>query len=171
MPKTYDAIATTTLGSDTAVVSFSNIPATYTDLLLTGHLSFSLNDSGLIGTIRNDTSASYSTTVLDAYTTLTSGFETNRTFFRMTGWSHGAGTTFNTPGFFTCHFFSYTNYESYRNIISVGTVKNNSDSMDTTIFANQYRSGSNLTSIQINQGGSASIKAGSVFTLYGIRAA
>ncbi len=34
MPKTYEPIATTTLGSAAATVTFSTIPGTYTDLVL-----------------------------------------------------------------------------------------------------------------------------------------
>ena len=34
MPATYEPIATTTLGSAQATVTFSSIPGTYTDLVL-----------------------------------------------------------------------------------------------------------------------------------------
>jgi hypothetical protein len=65
MPATYESIATTTLGSATATVTFSSIPATYTDLVLIfrGNNSSAGNRAGTI-IFNSDSGANYSGTQL-----------------------------------------------------------------------------------------------------------
>jgi len=38
MPKTYEPIATTTLGSNQTTITFSSIPSTYTDLVIVSNM-------------------------------------------------------------------------------------------------------------------------------------
>ena len=60
---TYEAIATTTLGSTASSVTFSSIPATYTDLVLVS-APIGNGDAQVNMTFNNDTSAFYSDTLI-----------------------------------------------------------------------------------------------------------
>ena len=64
MPSTYEPIATTTLGSTAATITFSSIPATYTDLRIA--LVGSLSGGGNYGNLRfnSDSGSNYSVTIL-----------------------------------------------------------------------------------------------------------
>ena len=63
MTATYEKIATTTLGSANATITFSSIPATYTDLVLAMAIGTS-NQDGIKIMINNDTATNYSNTRL-----------------------------------------------------------------------------------------------------------
>jgi hypothetical protein len=67
MAITYDAIATTTLGGQNSLISFSNIPQTYTDLvvIINGQAMF-ISDA-LYTTVNGNSTAIYSTQTLQAY--------------------------------------------------------------------------------------------------------
>ena len=63
MPTTYEPIATQTLGSAAATITFSSIPATYTDLrlVLVGTSTISANPKI---NFNSDTATNYSQTIL-----------------------------------------------------------------------------------------------------------
>jgi hypothetical protein len=63
MPATYDPIATQTLGSNSASVTFSSIPSTYTDLVLVIK-PINSTPTDLWLTFNTDTSSNYSSTWL-----------------------------------------------------------------------------------------------------------
>lgn len=62
MPTTYDSLATTTLGSNTQTVTFSNISSAYTDLkIIVGNLRMSVdNSSNITLFVNGDTNTNYS---------------------------------------------------------------------------------------------------------------
>jgi len=62
MPGTYEPIATQTLASPSATVTFSSIPATYTDLVLIAWGTLSGNEFGL--QFNSDTGTNYGQTAL-----------------------------------------------------------------------------------------------------------
>jgi hypothetical protein len=66
MPATYEPIATQTLGSAATSISFTSIPATYTDLRLVLY-GVPLNTSGTFASVRlnSDTGTNYSYTYLE----------------------------------------------------------------------------------------------------------
>jgi hypothetical protein len=61
MPATYEPIATTTLGSAAASITFSSIPATYTDLRVV-LLNTTSAGADVYMTFNNDTATNYSLT-------------------------------------------------------------------------------------------------------------
>ncbi len=63
MATTYDKIATTTLGSAATNITFSSIPATYTDLRLV-FVGTGTSSVGLYGRFNNDSGSNYSFTEL-----------------------------------------------------------------------------------------------------------
>jgi len=62
MPATYEPIATTTLGSAAATITFSSIPATYTDLVIVFAGTATANLNPLMS-FNSDSGTNYSTTV------------------------------------------------------------------------------------------------------------
>jgi hypothetical protein len=62
MTATYEKIATTTLGSTTATVTFSSISGAYTDLVLVERLVKSITGGSLQVRFNSDTGTNYSAT-------------------------------------------------------------------------------------------------------------
>ena len=63
MPKTYEPIATTTVATTGNTVTFSSIPATYTDLILVSSARRGINGSGGAGLLcqfNSDSASNYS---------------------------------------------------------------------------------------------------------------
>jgi len=65
MPATYEPIATTTLGSAAATITFSTIAATYTDLRLTLVFTTSVGGANVFFRFNGDTGTNYSYTSLE----------------------------------------------------------------------------------------------------------
>ena len=82
---TYDAIATQTLSSAAASVTFSSIAGTYTDLVLVTSIRKSTTGVSAYLRANNDSGTNYSTTYLyGSGTSAISTRDTNRTFFSTT---------------------------------------------------------------------------------------
>jgi hypothetical protein len=161
MPATYEPISTTTLGSAQASFSFTSIPGTYTDLVAvvvattSGNLKIRFN---------SDTSTNYSNTVLYGIgTTSTSGRNINDSGLAF-------GTTANTlgNGVNLYHFMNYSNTTTNKTALSRG---NDSDGPLVRADVGLWRSTSAITSITFYSSNAVDISTGSVFTLYGIKAA
>ena len=127
----YESIATTTLGSATASVTFSSIPATYTHLQIRG-FARSTVDSQLDTTFNSDTGANYSYHSILGYG---SGVEA----------SGGANTTkiimeamTNTASVFTGYIIDILDYAN----------------------TNKYKTTRNLAGFDSNGGGRVSLNSG-----------
>jgi hypothetical protein len=74
MPQTYEAISTTTLGSNQATISFTSIPATYTDLVCVCVGYGATGGGSIFVKVNSDSGSNYNTNYM--YTdgsTITSG--------------------------------------------------------------------------------------------------
>ena len=174
---TYTPIATQTLGSSAASVTFSSIPGTYTDLML---ISFaqgqaSGGDNRLVLQFNGDTATNYSSTYLIGNgTTASSPRDTNRGQVDNVTQIADSGSSSFSP--FIHQMMNYANTTTYKTILQRGN-----DAGDTTSAYRQvgasvslWRSTSAITSIVIKGlgGNSATgFSTGSTFTLYGISAA
>jgi hypothetical protein len=170
MAVTYIPIASTTLTSNTSSYTFSSIPNTYTDLVLTinSAQTTAATSASSAASIRinGDTGSNYSTTFLyNSNPTVASGRNSNNTF-GLGGRLNESDT--NILGVGTVHFMNYSNTSTYKSFLSRGS--------DTLIYSiayiNTWRSTSAINSITIGTleaGGN--LLAGSSFTLYGIKAA
>jgi hypothetical protein len=155
---TYTPIYSTTLSATTASVTFSNIPTTYTDLVLvvqgtwagTGYEALSLTFNG-------DTSSNYSRTLLNG--TGTSALSSRES---TSNW----GALGNDQSNSILHIMNYSNTTTYKTIISRG----NSASNQVRATVGLWRSTSPITSIT-TQMASNSYASGTTFTIYGIKAA
>jgi hypothetical protein len=163
MTSTYDKIETRTLGSDTATITFSSIPATYTDLVLIASVANNSGGNRAMQMLVNlDTGTNYSTTYL-------SGDGSSASSARTTGTAY-LDTVVTIPGsnFATCIF----NFQNYSNTSTFKTVlnRNGLGSTNTRAVVSLWRSTSAINSIRFQMGGSDLYSTGSTFTLYGIKA-
>ena len=162
MPITYTPIATNTLGSATATVTFSSIPATYTDLVIVSdnigpqaHLYLQFN---------SDSTSSYSNTCL-------SGTGTAADSRRGTIFTSMAITSFGYPQA-TTRSFNNVNIQNYANSTIYKTVLTRSvnTTVGTDLIVGLWRKTAAITSVTISRGND-NFEVGSSFTLYGIKAA
>jgi hypothetical protein len=173
---TYTPIATQTLGSAAASVTFSSIPSTYTDLILIanyGDTETSTDTRCLIqvGNGSVDTGSNYSTTATTGDgTSATSTRNSSRTFF-----DNYTGGSRNTSGYFAINIYQFLNYS---NTTTNKTVLYRQNTTDPTIFTGTsavvglWRSTSAINIIKIlPRTGGINILTGASFTLYGIAAA
>jgi len=171
MAATYELIASNTLSSAAASVTFSSIPATYTDLVLRysarGAASGTLLNLELI--FNGVTSNQYSTTLL--YGGLGSTVDTLRDTSRanalrqyITGNSSTANT-FNSGEIYIPNYLGSTN-KPFSSLSH--TEQNDTSNWIAAVSANLWTNTSAITSITLT-GSATNINTGSSFFLYGIK--
>ena len=176
MANTYTLISSNTLSSSAASVTFSSIPATYTDLVLRISARLAVYASDVAIQFNSDTTSNYSRTTLQGDgATATSGRTSNSTY---TNWLGMANST--TPA--TANTFS--NYELYipnytttgsKQPGGFGVTESNISTGDYTTWitteAGLYRGTAAISTILLDpttpSGGS--FITGSSFYLYGIK--
>jgi len=160
MPATYEPIATTTLGSAAADVSFTSITGTYTDLVLIAVTQIGSSGDYLGVQFNSDTGSNYSRTRLSGNgTTASSERDTSQVRFNF----------YAQP---TSNFaVNILNIMNYSNTTTFKTVLCRTDqaALSTNAYAGLYRSTSAITSIKLI--GPSNFSSGSTFTLYGIKSA
>ena len=163
MPQTYEPIATTTLGTAAANITFSSIPATYTDLrvVLTG----TVNGDTAYMTFNSDTSALYSRTWMTgdgsgAY----SGRGTGENNIRLAGLFTSLINT--VPALITVDVFSYAGSTFKTCLTTLSVDKNGSG--ETAREVGLYRSTTAISTLTLNAGVST-YTIGTTATLYGIK--
>jgi hypothetical protein len=160
MTTTYEKIATTTLGSSSATITFSSIPATYTDIVLIV--------AGTVGSLSNvafqvnsDTGSNYSNTLM-----LGSG--SAATSERGSNLISSPGTVISTgQSVVKLQFMNYSNTTTFK------TVLNNGGHAGSYVGAGVglWRSTSAINSITVlTYNNNSTYQSGSTFTLYGIKA-
>ena len=158
MPSTYTPIATQTLTSSSATVSFSSIPSTYTDLVLV-YSGTAVSSDTMYYRFNSNTSTIYSDTYLFGDGTSGSGRHANYDAII----AAGINTTQSVQ---VINIMNYANTSTFKTTLLRG---NASGTAATVVFAGLWRSTDAITSIQLNI--TANFASGSTFTLYGIKAA
>jgi hypothetical protein len=170
MPSSRVLISSQTLGSAAASVTFSSIPATYTDLVV--RVSGRGTNAGVTGSLlfrfNGDSSTIYSRTRLW-------GDGSSATSDNSSGSNEGNGlsvngntSTSNTFGSAEIYIPSYT--VSQNKPLSVfSATENNATSANIGAIANLYRSTSAITSILLYTSSGTDWMSGSSFYLYGLR--
>jgi len=156
---TYEPIATQTLGSDAASVTFSSIPSTYTDLVLVSDYRLNTGDNFLILRFNSDTGSNYSfTNLYGEGTAAASDRSSNQTSARIGFYGSAQSNSIVS-------IMNYSNATTYKTAVS-------RDNTNTYVVSrvNLWRSTSAINSIVITTA-SPNITSGSTFTLYGIKAA
>jgi hypothetical protein len=158
--KTYETIATTTLGSATSNYTFSSIASTYTDLVLIRAGGISTPDE--IGLRFNgDTGSNYSYTSVSGFT---GGTGTGRGVNQTMGRGGAAWTATNNT---IWNIMNYSNTTTFKTFL-----QRYNDGGDTVGAAvTLWRSTSAINSVQVITLSGANFTVGTTFTLYGITAA
>lgn len=159
MAVTYDAIATTTLGSAVSSYTFTSIPSTYTDLIIVASNGTTSGSGVMTFQINGDTATNYSTTSLEGNGTgAVSQRQSNQAQAYIVGFQ---AASYTSPYISIINFMNYANTSTYKTVIS------RSSSSAASAYVNLWRSTSAITSIQLTAP-STTFTAGSTFTLYGI---
>jgi hypothetical protein len=158
MTATYEKIATTTLGSAAATITFSGISGTYTDLILVA--SGTSTTSSICIRFNNDTSSNYSDTNIFG-TGSSVGSERHSNATKMFG--SVSGSTVFTDVF---HIQNYSNTTTYKSCLIRGSLTTSA----ATAFAGLWRSTSAITRIDLINNNSGDFDSGFIATIYGIKA-
>jgi hypothetical protein len=175
MPSTYTLISSNVLATSAASVTFSDIPSTYTDLVLkvNGRGTDTGNYLSVQLRFNSDTATNYSRTALFGYGPGGSLGSTRGTSLTFTTAMYSANSNDATANTFGNAEFYIANYlvSANKPISSFGVAESNTGQgfIDTT--AHLWRNTSAITSITINPffGGSLNWITGSSFYLYGIK--
>jgi hypothetical protein len=167
MPITYEPIATTTLSTSTATVSFTSISGSYTDLVLVCSIAQAAGNNSLRIRYNSDTGSNYSWTNLQGDGSAASSVRSS---------SQTSGLVAETTGSTSlelaiiANILNYSNSTTYKTHIGRGNRASNL--VDATVGL--WRSTAAITSIELAMGGSFptnNFASGSTFTLYGIKSA
>jgi hypothetical protein len=158
---TYEAIATQTLGSAAASVTFSSIPSTYTDLVLVVNATVS---SGLCNVTMTfgDTSTLYSrTNLIGNGSTAVSNRQTNEALTYICT----VATTSITAGM--AQIMNYSNTTTNKTYLIRDTYAAGSVIQRVGLWRNTAA----ISTIVLGNDGGTNFAIGSTFNLYGIKAA
>ena len=157
------AIATTTLGSSAGSITFSSIPATYTDL----RLVFVVTGVGTIRIRFNaDTGSSYSNTILRGITGAGVLSSRNSSVSNGINLADVIGPSTTIPSIYTADIFSYAG-STNKTLLSSVSADRNGGTGGVGNIVGLWRNTSAITSIVIDSSGN-DYYAGSTATLYGI---
>jgi hypothetical protein len=165
MPATYEPIATTTLGSAAATITFSSISSAYTDLRLV--LVCTTDTGGKSPQIRlnSDSGTNYSMTELtgDGATAATNR-QSNRAQVDL--YYSGTGTSATIPMMWTIDFFSYAGSTNKTMLITRSSDQNGSGEVMTEVSL--WRNTSAIDTILLRLSTTGNYATGTTATLYGI---
>jgi hypothetical protein len=158
MTVTYDRIATTTLGSATASITFSSISSAYTDLVLISNAKATVSGTNLMFRFNSDSGTNYGATMIKGNGTAASAY-------RYSNGTNGQIGEYNNVQFGTyiTNFQNYSNTTTFKTVLTRSNVAND----HTSAWVSLWRSTSAVNSISVVSDG-GNIESGSTFTLYGI---
>jgi hypothetical protein len=158
---TYEAIATTTLGSATASITFSSISGAYTDLIIVGNGTISTVSyfDIQVGNGSEDTGTNYSFTRMIGF----DGTPYTDRYSNATQWQPNLGRV--AIGNVVVQIHNYSNTTTFKPMLS----RDGSDG--TALLFGMWRSTAAINYIKIKGGAGNNIASGTTFTIYGIKAA
>lgn len=171
MPSSRILIASNTLSSSVASVTFSSIPSTYTDLVLrmTARSDISPANPDYFAIVFNGITTNYSRTQLinSVSNTISSASVTNAGKIVSTG--IGSNNTANTFGSAEIYIPNYATTNA-KPISAFGVAENNGTTgAENGIFANLWNNSATISSFVITSLNVANFVSGSSFYLYGIK--
>lgn len=170
MATTYEPIATTTLGSATGTITFSSIPSTYTDLRLV--ITGTMTAGGYLPTFifNSDTATNYSYTELYGQGSSAASLRGSTSAYIWLG--NGGAWSDTVPSFNTIDIFSYAGSTYKTCLYTYLEDRNGSGYVGNGVGL--WRSTAAITTLTLRgwtNGTTALFFAGTIATLYGIKAA
>ena len=159
---TYTPLATQTLSSVAATITFSSIPSTYTDLILVTQSAINTGggqDSQI--QFNSDTSTNYSLTVIRGYGTGVASDKVSNSNLIYLDYSGGSSTTIQDQ--YNINIMNYANTTTYKTILTRYSSAANAAEANVGL----WRSTSAINRIDLSTS-AGSFVIGSTFTLYGI---
>lgn len=165
MAITYEPLATNTLGSAAATVTFSSISGNYTDLVLvTADIINTTNLLGMYIQFNSDTGSNYSRTFIEGNgSSAASSRNSNQTSI-MIGRSYGGDRTMNI-----FQIQDYANTTTYKTALC--RYGSGGSSSATGAGVGLWRNTNAITSITVGIEGGYNMSSGCSFTLYGVKEA
>jgi hypothetical protein len=159
---TYTPIATQTLGSAAASVTFSSIPQGYTDLVLIANRSSSGLDN-LSMQFNGDTGSNYSFTVLYGTGSTAGSYRGSNTNNPYLDFYASSSSSLPTPVIMNIQ--NYSNSTTYKTTLARGNAA--ATGVDATVML--WRNTSAITSILLKCHDGSNFTTGSTFSIYGIQ--
>lgn len=160
---TYTPIATTTLGSAQATVTFNSFSG-YTDLVLVCNFGTAKgSQDGLLFRVNSDSSTNYSVTRINGNGSSASSDRTSNGTSIIAGGVNGSDIT-------SICIYNLMNYENTTTNKSI-LMRNGFSDTVTNATVGLWRSTSAITSITLSAESASNLRANSTFTIYGIVAA
>lgn len=163
MATTYEPIATNTLGSAAASITFSSIPATYTDLRVVFSVLDNAGSDDFYLRFNSDSTNKYSTTQLAGDG---SAVINTRTTSALQIVVNGTGTSTTIPHFYGIDVFSYAG-STNKTLLIEGSEDENGSGI-VTRKVGLYRSTTAISSLTFVIA-SGNFKSGTTATIYGIK--
>ena len=180
MAITYEPIATTTLGSAAASISFTSISQTYTDLVIVASVNGATAEHlyARWGNSAYDSGTNYSNTAIYARRNGTNTAEefgsertSNFSYARLTPFTFGVPSAASTFGASITHIQNYANTTTYKTALVRSSTAGNTAYAGTEATVVLWRSTSAINQIQFTISNGANFQTGTTITLYGIKAA
>jgi hypothetical protein len=168
MPLTYEPIATQTVGSSVASITFSSIPSTYTDLVLVcsgGHVS--AGDTMFLR-FNSDSGSNYSFTELWGNGSTPSSSRGSNQSSAFLSNNLGGGTSAGQS--YIANIMNYSNTTTNKTMITRANQPDNTYPGVSAIIS-MWRNTAAINTISVGRTGAGDLLAGSVITIYGIKAA
>jgi hypothetical protein len=163
MPRTYEPIASITATAGATALTFSNIPQTFTDLILVcGGAGDAGSGKFFFLRPNNDSSALYSRTNLDGNgsSAASSRFSSEQSTF----------PSLANPSVTVFQIMSYANTNVFKTMLEASrSFLSPNDLVRRAVYL--YRSTNAVTALNIYSSNVSGISAGTTFSLYGIKAA
>jgi hypothetical protein len=164
MPKTYEPIATTTLGTALASVTFSSISNGYTDLVLVLNSIATAGAPNTLLRFNGDTTSNYSYTYFTGNGTAVDSVRSASQTSILTTFNGNPGASPNTN---IIQILNYGNATTFKTVL----IRASQAGVGTDAIAGLWRkSPEAINSITLTTS-SSTYAAGSTFTLFGIKAA
>jgi hypothetical protein len=164
MPRTYEPIASQTLGSAASSVTFSSIPATWTDLILVHRpIPQTGDDRSILTTFNSDSGSNYSETELYGLGS-TAGSQRLSSSTRINT-SRAIGFLGTYMGI--THIMSYANTNVYKTVLHAGS----NAGAGVTRTVGLWRSTAAISTVTLTSGSPNQFAAGSTFSLFALKAA
>jgi hypothetical protein len=160
-----------TVGTATATVVFSSIPATYTDLILVMQPAADVDDQNVGIRFNGDTGSNYSYTRMGANNTAGSTSSSRSGSFSRINTTDATGTSTNLGNLLiVAHIMNYANATTYKTAIARSGQQGGTYN-GTEMFVGTWRNTAAINSVTVMQGSTRTFSTGSTFNLYGITAA